>query len=180
MRILSELEKPIPQLSIVIEACSNLLLRHRKQIEKNKYSNSSIKSLLDSTKFYAHRETFNMFRSVSESFQTKAVEKLFKASLKNSRLKKEYKFDKDLLRQKVYPINLSEKSTYVSRTKVLVKKPEGKYLIKVSDTSAKIVEVSSRTNQKCMSRFRCSVTHRKKVLFSFFKTLKLIEQWEKK
>lgn len=49
---------------------------------------------------------------------------------------------------------LSEKLTYVSPRKVSVKKPEGRYLVEVSDTSAKIVGVSIRTNQKRMSRFK--------------------------
>jgi hypothetical protein len=109
---------------------------------------------LDSTKCYAHREAYNMPRSVSENFETKAVKKLYKASLKNLRVKQEYTAVKDLLEQGVHPINLSAKSTYVSPTKVLVKKPEGRYLIEVSDTSAEIVGVSSRTNQKGMSRFQ--------------------------
>ena len=91
---------------------------------------------------------------MSENFETKAVKKLCKASLKNPRVKKEYKAVKDLLKKGVHPINLSEKSTYVSPTKVLVKKPEGRYLVEVSDTSAEIVGVSSRTNNKCMSRFK--------------------------
>ena len=52
-----------------------------------------------------------MPRSVCESFQTKAVKKLSKTSLKN------------LLGEGVHLVNLSEKSTYVSSTKVLVKKP---------------------------------------------------------
>ena len=70
--ILAELEKPIPQPSIVFEALSNPLQRHRKQkkqVEKNKYSSPSIEYLLDSTKCYAHREAFNMPRLVSEKFE---------------------------------------------------------------------------------------------------------------
>ena len=154
LRILAELEKPIPQPSIVVEAWSNPLPRHRKQVEKNKYSSPSVESLLGLTKCYAHREAFNMPRSVSENFQTKAVKKLSKTSLKNPRLQKEYESVKTLLKEGVHPVNLSEKSTYVSSTKVLVKKPEGRYLIEVSDTSAEIVGVSSRSNEKCMSKFK--------------------------
>lgn len=156
LRILAELEKPIPKPSIFAEGWTNPLPRHRKryEVEKNKYSSPSIEFLLDSTKCYAHREAYNMPRSVSENFETNAVKKLCKASLKNPRTKKEYKAVKDLLKQGVHPINLSEKSTYVSPTKVLVKKPEGRYLVEVSDTSAEIVGVSSCTNQKCMSKFK--------------------------
>jgi len=95
-----------------------------------------------------------MPRSVSENLETKAVKKLYKTSLKNPRLKKEYKAVKDLLKEGVHPVNLSEKLAYVSLTKVLVKKPEGRYLVEVSDTSADIVGVSSRTNEKCMSKFK--------------------------
>jgi len=68
--------------------------------------------------------------------------------------KKEFKSVKNLIRKGVHPTNLSEKSTYVSSTKVLVKKPEGRYLIEVSDTSAEIVGLSSRSNEKCMSKFK--------------------------
>lgn len=153
LRILAELEKPIPQPSIVVEAWSNPLPRRRKEVEKKTYSSPSIESLLDSTKCYAHREAFNMPRSVGESFQTKAVKKLSKISLKNTKLQKEYESVKNQLREGVHPVNLSERSTYVSSTKVLVKKPEGRYLIEVSDTSAEIVGVSSRSNQKCMAKF---------------------------
>jgi hypothetical protein len=37
---------------------------------------------------------------------------------------------------------------------IISKKPEGRYLIEVSDTSAEIVGVSSRSNEKCMSKFK--------------------------
>ena len=96
--------------------------RHRKrnEVEKNKYSSPYIEFLLDSTKCYGDREAYNMPRSVSENFETNAVKKLSKASLKNP----------------------------------IVKKPEGRYLVEVSDSSAEIVEVSSPTNEKCMSRFK--------------------------
>ena len=156
LRILAELEKPIPQPSIFVEGFVNPLSRHRQryEVEKNKSSTPTIEFLLDSTKCYGHREAYDMPRSVSENFETKAVKKLCKASLKNPRMKNEYKAVKDLLEQGVHPINLSRKSTYVSPTKVLIKKPEGRYLVEVSDTSAEIVGVSSRTSEKCMSRFK--------------------------
>lgn len=156
LRILAELEKPIPQSSIFVEGWVNSLPRHRKQdeVEKNKSSSPFIEFLRDSTKCYGHREAYNMPHSVSENFEIKAVKKLYKASLKNPRLKKKYKAVKDLLKEGVHPVNLSEKSAYVSSTKVLVKKPEGRDLVEVSDNSAEIVAVSSRTNEKCMSRFK--------------------------
>ena len=155
LRILAELEKPIPQSPIFVEGLVPQLPRHRKlnEVEKTKYSSPSIEFLLDSTKCYGHREAYNMPRSVSENLETKAVKKLYKISLKNPRLKKEYKAVKDLLKEGVHPVNLSKKSAYVSPTKVLVKKPEGRYLVDVSDTNAEIVGVSSRTNEKCMSKF---------------------------
>lgn len=113
--------------------------------------------LLQSIYCYAHREGYkgyNTPRSVSENFETKAVKKLYNTSLKNPRVRKKYQGVKDSLRKGVHTINLSEKSVYVSSTKVLVKKPEGRYLIYVSDTNAYIVGVSSRTNEKCMSKFK--------------------------
>ena len=155
LKILAELEKPIPQSSIFVEGWVNPLPRHRKQyeVEKNKYSSPSIEFLLDSTKCYGHREAYNMPRSVSENLETKAVKKLYNLSLKNPNLKKEYKDVKDLLNKGIHPVNIGKKSTFVSPTKVLVKKPEGRYLVDVSDTHAEIVGVSARTNKKCMSKF---------------------------
>jgi len=50
-------------------------------------------------------------------------------------------------------VNLSNKSTYISSTKVLVKKPEGRYIVDVSDTEAQIVGISSRTKKKSMGKF---------------------------
>ena len=91
---------------------------------------------MDSTKCCGHRETYNMPRSVYENFETKAMGKLCKVSLKNPRMKKEYKAVTGQLKQGVHPVNLSEKSTYVRSTKILVKKPEGRYLVEVSDASA--------------------------------------------
>ena len=113
------------------------LPRHRKQneVEKNKYSSPSIDFLLDSTKCYGHREASNMPRSVSENFKTSAVKKLSNASLKNPRLKKEYKAIKAKIEEGVHPVNLSDKSTYVSSSKVLVKKSEGRYLVNGISTS---------------------------------------------
>ena len=143
-RILSELEKPVPS-SLFAEGF----------VPKVQYqSTPSAEGSLDSQKCYAHREGYNTPRSVSENFETKAVKKLYETSLKNPRVRKEYQAVKDSLREGVHPINLSGKSVYVSPTKVLVKKPEGRYLIDVSDTNAYIVGVTSRTNEKCMSKFK--------------------------
>ena len=155
LRILAELEKPVPN-SLFAEGFVPQLPRHRKlnEVEKNKYSSPSIEFLLDSTKCYGHREAYNMPRSVSENLETKAVKKLYNLSLKNPNLKKEYKDVKDLLKKGIHPVNIGKKSTFISPTKVLVKKPEGRYLVDVSDTHAEIVGVSPRTNKKCMSKFQ--------------------------
>ena len=140
---------------LFVEGWVPLLPRHRKlnKVDTPKGSSPSIEFLLDSTKWYGHREAYNMPRSVSENWGTKAVKKVYETSLKNPRFKKEYKAVKDLLKEGVHPVNLSEKSTYVSSTKVLVKKPEGRYIVDVSDTEAQIVGVSSRKNEKCMAKF---------------------------
>ena len=155
LRILAELEKPIPQSPIFVEGFVNPLPRHRKlnKVEKTKSSSPSIEFLLDSTKCYGHREAYNMPRSASERFETKAVKNLAKISLKNPRVNKEYLEIKAQIEQGVHPVNLSNKSTYISSTKVLVKKPEGRYIVDVSDTEAQIVGVSSRKNKKDMSKF---------------------------
>jgi hypothetical protein len=81
--------------------------------------------------------------SVSEKWETTAVKKLYDKSLQNPRVKKKYEAVKDLLKKWVHPVNLILSSTYISLTKVLVKKPEGRDLIDVSDTKAEIVGVSS-------------------------------------
>lgn len=91
--------------------------------------------MLDTTKCYGRREAYNMLRSVSENFETNAVKKVCQASLKNPRVKDEYQNFKDLLEQEIHLFNLSDKLTFVSSTKVLVKKPAGRYFIYVLDTS---------------------------------------------
>ena len=151
MRILAELEKP----TIFVDGWIPQLPRHRNQnaIEKHKFSTPSSEFLLDATKCYGHREGYNMPRSVSEKFEKKAVRKVAKTSLKNPRVKSEYKTVQGQLEDGIHPVNLSEKSTFVSSTKVLVKKNEGRYLVDVSDTHADILGLSSRTNQVCMRKF---------------------------
>jgi len=151
MRILAELEKP----TIFVDGLIPQLPRHRKltAIEKNKLCTPSSEFLVDSTKCYGHREGYNMPRSVSEKFETKAVRKLAETSLKNPKLKKEYGNVMGLLEEGVHPINIGKKSTYVGSTKVLVKKTEGRYIVDISDTHADIIGLSSRTNDKCMEKF---------------------------
>lgn len=130
--------------------------RGQPQIEEmleNKSSTPSSYSIFDSTRCYGLREAYDMPRSVSERFETNAVKNLAKISLKNPRLKKEYLEMKAQIEQGVHPVNLSNSSTYVSSTKVLVKKAEGRYIVDVSDTEAQIVGVSSRTNKKSMAKF---------------------------
>ena len=144
--------------SILVEGFIPKLPRHRNrnQVEwkkENKCSTPTAEHLLDPTKCYGHREAYNMPRSVTERFESNAVRKLAKNSLKNPNLKNEYKAVKDLLKKGIHPVNIGKKSTFVSPTKVLVKKPEGRYLVDVSDTNAEIVGVSPRTNKKFISKF---------------------------
>ena len=68
-------------------------------------------------------------------------------------VKREYKLVKSQIEDKIHTVNLSKKSTFVSSTKVLVKKNEGRYIVNVSDTHADILGLSSRTNQVCMEKF---------------------------
>lgn len=74
-------------------------------------------------------------------------------SFRNPIVKREYQFVKNQLQDGIHPVNLSQKSTFVSSTKVLVKKSEGRYIIDVSETHVDILGLSSRTNQRCMERF---------------------------
>ena len=159
LRILAELEKPIAVSPLFVEGWVPRLPGHRKRNEvewkkENKCSTPSADYLLDSTKCYGHREAYNMPRSVSERFETNAVKNLAKISLKNPRVNKEYLEIKAQIEQGVHPVNLSNKSTYVSSTKVLVKKAQSRYIVDVSDTEAQIVGVSSRTDDKCMAKFK--------------------------
>lgn len=89
LRILVELKKPVSN-SLFAEGFIPQLPRHRKlnEVEENKYSNPSIKYLLDSTKCYDHREAYTMPRSVSENLEPKGVKKLYNRSLKNPKLKR--------------------------------------------------------------------------------------------
>mmetsp|Transcript_26841 Transcript_26841/g.44220 ORF Transcript_26841/g.44220 Transcript_26841/m.44220 type:complete len:227 (-) Transcript_26841:1597-2277(-) len=144
-RVESAVEERLRPLAEAVDDCREAYNEY-KEVKETIESNSKKKNQRNSQ--------LNRPRSVSESFETNAVKKLSKTSLKNPRLQKEYESVKALLKEGVHPVNLSEKSTYVSSTKVLVKKPEGRYLIEVSDTSAEIVGISSRTNQKCMSKFK--------------------------
>ena len=166
MRILAELEKPITESpltgtssSIFVEGWQPKFSRHGKKNpvtwqKENKCSTPTPDFLFDTTKCYGHREGFNMPRSVSERFETNAVRKVAKTSLKNSLVEKEYEFIKKEIEQGIHPVNLSSKSTYISSTKVLVKKGEGRYIVDVSETHADIVGFSSRTDKKCMSKFK--------------------------
>ena len=83
----------------------------------------------------------NAARTVTEKFD------------KSNVVKNEYKEVKELLNKGIHPVNIGKKSTFVSSTKVLIKKPEGRYLVNVSDTHAEVVGVSVRANKKCMSKF---------------------------
>ncbi len=144
--------------SIFVEGFKLKLPSHRKPDrvdwkKENKFSTPSAVSVFDSTKCYAHREGFNTPRSVTEQFESNAVKKLAKTSLKNPRLQKEYLVVQSSIEEGIHPVNLSEKSTYVSSTKVLVKKSEGRYIVDVSDTTAEILAVSSRTDDKCIQKF---------------------------
>lgn len=135
--------------SVFVEGFTEKLPSHRwskKQIKvgKNKYTSPSADFLLDSTKCYGHREAYNMPRSVSEKLETNAIRNLYKKSLKNSKVKKEYNAIKNKMEEGIHPVNLSQKSTYVSATKVLVKKPQGRYIVDVSETSVDILGLCGR------------------------------------
>lgn len=142
LRILAELEKPFPN-SLFAEGFVPIVAAQ---------STPFAEYLLDSTKCYGHREAYNTPRSVSKNFKTSAVKKLSNTSLKNPRLNK--KAIKAKIEEGVHPVNLSDKSTYVSSSKVLVKKSEGRYLVDVSDIDANIVAIGNRSDRKSMARFQ--------------------------
>ncbi len=155
MRILAELEKPIAESPIFVEGWLPQLPRHRKryEVEKPKYSSPSIEFLLDSTKCYGHREAYNMPRSLYERFESNAVSKLAKNSLKDPTMKKEYTRIKKSLNDGIHPVNIGKKSTFVSADTVLIKAAKGRYLAKVSDTHVDILGFVSRSSDKSVKSF---------------------------
>jgi hypothetical protein len=155
LRILAELEKPIPQPSIVVEGWVNPLPRHRKRsmVEKNKCSTPSADSLLDSTKCYGHREAYDMPREVTERFEASAVSKLAKNSLKDPLLKKEYARVKKSMKEGIHPINVGYNSAFVSSDKVLIKCSKGRYLVEVGDTKVDIIGGVARGSDKSVKSF---------------------------
>ena len=130
MRILVELEKPIVAFSPIFVEGADFKLpgfvsgtkSRFNWREENKLCTPSADSLLDSTKCYGYGEGYNMPRSVSETFETNAVIRFANKFLKNPMVKREYKLVKSQLEDGIHLVNLSEKSTFVSSTKVLVKK----------------------------------------------------------
>lgn len=142
--------------SIFVEGFVPKLPRHKnsKSIIENKISTPTPDFLFDTTKCYGHREAFNMPRVVSEKFETNAAKKVAKMALKHPELKTEYASVKQEMELGTHPVNLSAKSTYVSSTKVLVKKSEGRYIVDVSDTNVDILGVGCRTDKKSMKTFK--------------------------
>lgn len=156
-RILAELEKPMPQSSILVKGWLTPLPRHinRNNVkkEKNKYSTPSVEFLLDSTKCYGHREAYNTPRSYTERFDSNTAAKLAKNALKDPILKKEYAKIKNSLNEGIHPINIGKKSAFVSADKVLIKAAKGRYLAKVSDTHVEIIGFVSRSSDNAMRNF---------------------------
>ena len=88
-----------------------LFRRHRNPNEgtwtvEKESSTPSAYSLLDSTKCYGHREAYDMPREVTEQFETSAVSKLAKSSLKTPGLKKEYGRVQKSIQKGIHPINV--------------------------------------------------------------------------
>ena len=164
LKILAELEKPGPQPSIIVEGfpLPGLPSRRRsapvkKQVPVNKYCSPSIEALFDSTRCYAHREGYNTPRSVSENFETNTVRRLARQTLRSQDIKREYRTIKEQIKQGIHPVNLSSKSTFVSPTKVLIKKPKGRYLVEVTDTHVEIVGMSKRGDDQGLAQFQRSM-----------------------
>ena len=123
-------------------------------VESNKKSSTpSADSLLDSIKCYGHREAYDMPRSVIQRFESKAVSKLAKNSLKDPLLKKEYARVKKSIKQGIHPINVGYNSAFVSSDKVLIKCSKGRYLVEVGDTKVDILGFVARGNQKSVKNF---------------------------
>ena len=120
-------------------------------ILKKEYSTPSAKFLLDSTKCYGHREAYEMPRSVTERFETSAVSKLAKTSLKNSQLKKEYARVKESIKEGIHPVNVGYNSAFVSSDKVLVKCSKGRGAI--FGGICEILGFVARTDEKSVNRF---------------------------
>lgn len=174
IRMLAELQKPLPQSTIFVEGWVNPLPQYRpqKKLVENPLGNvctlstkklvenpagnmctPSIESVLELSRCYARREDFDIPRSVVENFGPKSVKKLAKVALKSPDLKNEYQSITTKLSQGIHPVKISERSTYVSADMVLIKKPVGRYLVKISDSTIEIVGFSRRSNLDNMRKF---------------------------
>ena len=94
-----------------------------------------------------------MPRSVTEQFESKAVKKVAKTSLKNPLFKKEYARVKQEIEQGIHPINVGYNSVFVSSDKVLIKCSTGRYLVEVGDTKVDILGVVVRANDNAINSF---------------------------
>jgi len=97
--------------SVFVEGFLPRLQRQRRKNEvewkkENKCSTPSADSLLDSTKYYGHRDAYDIPREVTERFEAPAVSKLAKNSLKTPLFKKEYDRVKNSIKQGIHPINV--------------------------------------------------------------------------
>ena len=124
------------------------------QLPPRKSSTPSAYSIFDSTRCYANREAYNMPREVTERFESKAVRKLAKTSLKNPALKKEYASIQKRIEAGIHPVNIGKKSTFVSADKVLIKAGEGRYLVEVGETKVDILGFTSCGDSKSIAKFK--------------------------
>lgn len=83
----------------------------------------------------------NAARTVTEKFD------------KSNVVKNEYKEVKELLNKGIHPVNIVKKSTFVSSTKVLIKKPEGRYLVEISGDQVNVLGICARGNKKNVKSF---------------------------
>lgn len=58
------------------------------------------------------------------------------------------------MKEGIHPVNLTERSCYVSATKVLVKKSEGRYIVDVSDTNAEVIAIGVKSNDNSVAKFK--------------------------
>lgn len=157
LRILEEFEKPLKS-SIFADAWVQPLPGHIDQNVLKKTRLDFAKRFGDpynNNRFeHPHNNNNNMPCTVYENFEIPAVKRLCTSSLRNQRLEREYRLVKEQLRNGIHPVNIGQKSTYVSPTKVLIKKSEGRYLVEITSTGIKILGFSSRGNAQGMSQFQ--------------------------
>lgn len=81
---------------------------------------------------------------ITENFQSNAVKRLVKKSLKNAKVKREYAKIKKQLKDVIDPVQIGSKSAKLRGNKVLIKGKHGRYLVETISDQVNILGISDR------------------------------------